>query len=116
MGMTGTTTTKTAIQDMGLARLIERIVESMAPEAIYLFGSRARGTECPDSDYDILVIVPDTAPDATMAPDATYDLARSARVAADVVTCRRAGFDRWRDEVGTLSYEATHFGRLVYGR
>ena len=41
--------------------------------------------------------------------------ARAARAAADIVTCRKAGFERWRDEVGTLSYEASRFGRLVYG-
>ena len=26
-------------------------------EAVYLFGSRARGTERPDSDYDLLLVV-----------------------------------------------------------
>ena len=32
---------------------------------IYLFGSRARGDDGPDSDYDLLVVVPDgVAPEA----------------------------------------------------
>lgn len=31
------------------------------PERIYLFGSTARGDAGPDSDYDILIVVPDTA-------------------------------------------------------
>jgi predicted nucleotidyltransferase len=41
-----------------LVRAIGRIVEAMQPEAIYLFGSHARGDAGPDSDYDLLVIVP----------------------------------------------------------
>ena len=45
-----------------LDRTIARIVETMNPEAVYLFGSRARGDARPDSDYDLLVIVSDDAP------------------------------------------------------
>jgi predicted nucleotidyltransferase len=45
-----------------LDRMIARIVETMNPEAIYLFGSRAPGDARPNSDYDHLVIVSDDAP------------------------------------------------------
>lgn len=45
-----------------LERAIARVVQTMRPEAIYLFGSRARGDADADSDYDLLVIVPDDAP------------------------------------------------------
>ncbi len=47
-----------------LERAIARVVQTMRPEAIYLFGSRARGDADADSDYDLLVIVPDDAPSA----------------------------------------------------
>jgi predicted nucleotidyltransferase len=63
----------------------------------------------------VLVVVSDDAPAESLAPGETYKLARAAGVAADIVTCHKAEFARWRDEVGTLSYEASHFGRLVYG-
>ena len=45
-----------------LDRAIGRIVDTMQPEAIYLFGSHARGDAGADSDYDLLVIVPDDTP------------------------------------------------------
>ncbi len=45
-----------------LDRMIARVVETMNPEAIYLFGSRARGDARADSDYDFLVIMSDDAP------------------------------------------------------
>ena len=42
--------------------VIQRFFEKIGPvkkkiEAAYLFGSRARGTERPDSDYDLLLVV-----------------------------------------------------------
>jgi uncharacterized protein len=39
-----------------LADIVERIVRAANPEKIVLFGSAARGTMGPDSDYDFLVI------------------------------------------------------------
>jgi predicted nucleotidyltransferase len=110
--------------DANLARLISRIADALSPDAIYLFGSRAiylfgsraLGDPRADSDYDVLVVVPDDTPAERLRPEDTYQLARDVRIAADIVTCRKSGFDRWRDEVGTLSYEAAHFGKLVYGR
>lgn len=102
--------------DPTLASLIDRIADALSPDAIYLFGSRGRGEPHGDSDYDVLVVVPDDVPAERLRPEDTYQLARDVPIAADIVTCRKSGFERWRDEVGTLSYEAAHFGKLVYGR
>ena len=43
--------------------VIERIVEVLDPEEIWLFGSRARETHGPDSDWDLMAVLPNTAPD-----------------------------------------------------
>ena len=101
--------------DPNLDRLLDAIVPAMAAEAVYLFGSRARGDAHEDSDYDLLVIVPDDFPRERMAPMETHALAQKARVAADIIPCRRSRFEDTKDKVGTLSYEATKLGRLVYG-
>ncbi|HAM59033.1 MAG TPA: hypothetical protein DCQ64_27910 [Candidatus Rokubacteria bacterium] len=42
--------------------MTRRLVATYRPERIFLFGSRARGTAGPDSDYDLLVVVPDDVP------------------------------------------------------
>jgi len=39
-----------------LNSLIAKIVESVDPDKIILFGSRGRGQETPDSDYDFLIL------------------------------------------------------------
>jgi hypothetical protein len=38
-----------------LDSLLERIVARLAPEEVWLFGSRAEGRARPDSDYDLLM-------------------------------------------------------------
>ena len=42
-----------------LADLVRRIVEIAHPQRIILFGSAARGEMGPNSDLDVLVVVPD---------------------------------------------------------
>jgi len=59
-----------------LDKAVDRIVQAMQPEAIYLFGSRARGEEHADSDYDLLVIVPDDAPAERSSLSATARVRR----------------------------------------
>lgn len=41
--------------------LLERLVAAYQPERIYLFGSHARGDAGPDSDIDLMIVVPDDA-------------------------------------------------------
>lgn len=44
-----------------LAEIVRRLQEAYPPERIYLFGSSTRGGAGPDSDYDLMVVVPDDA-------------------------------------------------------
>lgn len=102
--------------DSNLARLVDRIVAKTAPEAIYLFGSRARGEARADSDYDLLVIVPDQKPKEFWSLKTLARIPRDPGIPADVVACRRSIFEQRKLQVGTLSYKAAHEGQLVYGR
>ena len=52
--------------DAALSEVVRRLVEAYRPERIYLFGSVARGDAGPDSDYDIMVVVPDDDAGATI--------------------------------------------------
>ncbi|PYO54511.1 MAG: hypothetical protein DMD83_22120, partial [Candidatus Rokuibacteriota bacterium] len=47
------------LEDRTLVEIVRRLVEAYRPDRIYLFGSRARGTAGAESDYDLLVVVPD---------------------------------------------------------
>jgi predicted nucleotidyltransferase len=52
------TTTSTDI----LEEMTRRIVERFQRQRIVLFGSRARGTQRPSSDYGLLIIAPSNEP------------------------------------------------------
>ncbi len=46
----------TAENDRLISDILRRVVETVQPERVILFGSRARGDARPDSDFDLLVI------------------------------------------------------------
>jgi uncharacterized protein len=95
--------------------VIDRIVEVLAPEQLWLFGSRARGTAGPESDWDLLVVVPDSA--AMPLDNESWRALRDVRrQRVDIVAIRRDEFESDRPEFGSLAYVATTTGRLVYER
>ena len=101
--------------DASLKKLLDRLVDAYRPEAVYLFGSRATGSPRPDSDYDLLVVVPDDTPAERLNLVAAFEAVRAARVPADVFPCRLSVFEARKTEVGTLPYTAWTEGVQVYG-
>src|SRR5829696_5401467 len=45
-----------------LSVMTERTVERFHPHRLILFGSRARGEDHPESDFDLLIVAPSTEP------------------------------------------------------
>jgi predicted nucleotidyltransferase len=87
--------------------LIERIVSFWHPQAIWLFGSRARGLAVADSDWDLLVVVPDDlAPAGFDDPMTIWRVKQGTGVRADVVVCRASEFDEDRGTHNTIAYDA----------
>jgi predicted nucleotidyltransferase len=83
--------------------------------AIWLFGSRARGVATGESDWDLLVVVPDDVADVD-DPMAAWRLMKHSGVRSDLVPCRATEFEDARETPNTLAYEASHHGILIYGR
>jgi predicted nucleotidyltransferase len=96
--------------------LLKAVVETFDPQAVILFGSRARGEAHADSDWDLLVIVDEDARARGLTLEKGYEAARRAGVTADVIPCRRSWFDYKRDVVGSLAWTAAEEGVVVYGR
>ncbi len=44
-------------QDPKLNAIVKKLVDHFNPTRVFLFGSQARGTAGPDSDYDIFLVV-----------------------------------------------------------
>lgn len=73
--------------------IVERLVRALHPRAVYLFGSRAEGRARPDSDFDLLVVFDDSAPDEAVTHEAAYAPVCGSGVGCDVVPCRAAELD-----------------------
>src|SRR5947208_3858441 len=50
--------TENSIENKEIRQMVRRIVSQFRPERIILFGSHARGDSGPDSDVDLLVVMP----------------------------------------------------------
>jgi len=101
-------------QDPQLAEIVRRLVEAYQPERIYLFGSMARGEAGPDSDYDLLVVVPDDAPPERRQSKLAYEVLWGTGTAADVIVWERERFERRSSVVCSLPATVVREGRLLY--
>lgn len=99
--------------DPVLTELVRRLRETYQPERVYLFGSRARGDVGPDSDYDLLLVVPDDAPPERRRAKLAYRALRGTGVAADVLVWTRSAFDARLSVVASLPATVAREGALV---
>ncbi|GIX48158.1 MAG: hypothetical protein KatS3mg131_2369 [Candidatus Tectimicrobiota bacterium] len=102
-------------RDPILAEIVRRLVSAYQPERIYLFGSKARGEAGPDSDYDLLVVVPDDAPPQRHDPALAYRALCGTGIGADVIVWTRTRFERRKHVVCSLPATVLREGVLVHG-
>jgi predicted nucleotidyltransferase len=97
-----------------LTPIVERLIEAYQPERIYLFGSKARGDSGPDSDFDLMVVVPDDAPPARKRSRLAYDVLRGTGTAADVLVWTRSAFESRLHLVASLPATVIREGKLLH--
>ena len=98
-----------------LIEIVRRLVETYRPERIYLFGSAARGDAGPDSDYDLMVIVPDDAPDDLKWGMAGYQALAGLGVAKDVLVWPKSDFNRQLHLKASFPSTIVREGKVLYG-
>jgi predicted nucleotidyltransferase len=100
--------------DPVVLEVIGRLVAAYRPERIYLFGSAARGDAGPDSDYDILVVVPDAAAPELHDERPAYEALVGAKVAVDVLVYAASDFYGRLPLKASLPSPVAREGRLLY--
>jgi len=77
-----------------LAEITKRLVDSIHPERIYLFGSHATGQADQDSNIDLLAVVPDTDRStreiAIEGRNSLWDI----QIQVDLIVCTEFQFNR----------------------
>ena len=109
-----TTQDTVGIADPRLAEVLRRLIEAYRPFRIYLFGSQARGNPGPDSDFDLLVVVPSSAPPERRRSRLAYTALRGTGTAADVLVCTREYFEERLHIKPSLPATVLREGRLLY--
>lgn len=99
-----------------LTPLLSRLVERYRPEQIWLFGSRARGDATADSDWDLLVALPDDADDQEFDPVWPWRLRRELKIRADIVLCTMRDVSEDFSTPNTLFFEVAKEGVRIYER
>src|SRR4030042_834195 len=96
-----------------LDELVRRIVEAVHPLRIILFGSAARGEMGPDSDVDVMVVMPE----GTHRPDTMgylYRTVRGVNVPFEVIVATPQDLETYGDRPGLIYKTALREGRTLY--
>ena len=95
--------------------MVRRIVKRFHPDRVILFGSHARGTAGPDSDVDLLVVMPVTGSRREKVVEIGVAL-HGFSLSKDIVVTTPEDF-AWRKEIpGTVERPAELEGKVLYAR
>lgn len=102
--------TKSAIK--GMVRLI---VDRFHPEQVILFGSHAHGNAGPDSDVDLLVVMPVEGSKRAKQVEIRLVL-HDIPLPKDIIVTTPEEFAWRRNVVGTIEEPAAREGKVLYAR
>jgi len=102
------------IDDQTIRDLCRLIVQDFQPDKIILFGSYASGQSTPDSDLDLLVILPFEGKNITKSPEILNRT--NPRFPIDLLARRPDDTERRYREGDPLIREALDRGKVLYDR
>ncbi len=97
-----------------LQEAVRRLLEGLAPEAIYLYGSYAYGSPNEDSDVDLFVVVDELDTPRYEVEARAYGLLAGMRFPAEIRVVTREEFEDRRNWVASLEREVHERGIELY--
>jgi predicted nucleotidyltransferase len=104
---------RSVLQDIN--KMVRRLVDRFDPDRIILFGSHARGASGPDSDVDLLVIMPVEGSLRAMRIDMRIALHGINRP-TDIILATPDQVSKQKNIVGSILYPALKEGQVLYAR
>ena len=104
------------VMDKTLEKIRDVIVETVHPDKIILFGSRARGTNREDSDYDVFILKEGITNERTVIGDVNVAFFRNHIIDdIDVVAANPEKFEKHRDNKYLVYKDIHDQGVTIYG-
>jgi predicted nucleotidyltransferase len=100
--------------DLLLGEAVRQLVAALRPERIYLFGSRARGDAREDSDYDLLIVMPEAEEPEYRLEQRAYGALWSIRLPLEIIVMSHQEFEEWTPAVASLPATVLREGHLLY--
>ena len=93
--------------------LVQSIVEAVHPLKIILFGSYARGKTSPDSDIDVLVVMPNGVHCRHTAQQ-LYRQIKGLGVPFDILVVTPRNLEKHKDNIGLIYQAILKEGKEIY--
>ena len=93
--------------------LIQRIVAAVHPLQIILFGSAARGDMRPESDIDVLIVMPEGVHRRHTAQDVHQQLS-GFPIPVDVLVATPEDLKKHANNIGLVYYRVLQEGKEIY--
>jgi len=94
-------------------KLVEQTVELVHPLRILVFGSVARGESRPESDIDLLVVMPEGT-HCRKTAQRLYREVSGVGQPFDIIVTTAERLEKHRDNIGLVYHQALKEGREVY--
>lgn len=98
-----------------LEQITQKLVATLNPEQIILFGSHAYGEPNEDSDIDLLIIVSDSDEPRYRRSRQAYNVLQGIGVPKDILVMTRAEVERKAKVSTSFVNQALQEGTLLYG-
>lgn len=100
-----------ANSDQKLDQIVQCLKAEFKPSKIYLFGSRGRGDNRSDSDYDLILVDAQSNLSVIDRMMRASEVLKPLGVTADVFFYSKEKFDDWKNEFSSLPELAVREGR-----
>jgi predicted nucleotidyltransferase len=99
-----------------LNEIVQRLVNTLNPEKIYLFGSHAYGQPNDDSDVDLLIVVNDSDISNRRKAADGYHALRGLLLPAEIKVVTQAEFDKRSKWLNSIERVVSEKGKTLYVR
>jgi uncharacterized protein len=113
--MTSSANTKQPVVPEASRIIAQRLSAALHPDAIYLFGSHARGNPSEDSDLDFMVIVPESNQSRYLRSVEARRLVGDITTPKDIVVLTRKEWQEEQRVVCSLASAVRREGILLHG-